>query len=340
MKKSSSINCFKDCLGIGIDVSKADLAIAGITLKQTYHKSISNELKTIDSFICRLKDVGYTGKIICESTGHYHLKLAVICNEHNMNLIVINPLQASKHSKAKIRKTKTDPVDAETLATMCITERDLPKAACLTLDKVLIRLKMGQLCSIEKFIQSLHRSVNQYEETYEELQLSISDIQKEIKAHLQGLQKLQKQMLLEIEDLISEGLEDKELVNDVQEIPGIASTTACLICEFDRDVKNASSWVAYVGLDTSTKQSGQWKGRGKISKRGNGYLRKRLFQSAWGAMMHNEHAKAYYDQLRSEGRSYKEALCIISKKLLRIAYQVVVNKKKYDPKIAFFAKIN
>lgn len=340
MKKSSFINHFKDCSGIGIDVSKDDLSIAGITQKQTYHQSISNEREAIDNFICRLKDIGYTGKIICESTGHYHLKLAVICNNHNMNLMVINPLQACKHSKANIRKTKTDPADAETLASMCITEKDLPKPACLTLAKVLIRLKVGQISSIDKFIQSLQRSINQYEETYEQLQLDISDIQKQIKEHLKGLQKLQKQMLIEIENLIFEKQPDKKLIGHVQEIPGIASTTASLICEFDRDVKNGSSWVAYVGLDTSTKQSGRWSGRGKLSKRGNSYLRKRLYQSAWGAMMHNEYVKAYYEQLRFEGRSYKEALCIISKKLLRIAYQVVVNKKKYDPKIAFSGVIN
>ena len=63
------------------------------------------------------------------------------------------------------------------LATMCITEPDLPKAAQLTIPKVLIRLKMGQLASIEKHLQQLQQSLAQYEETYKELDLELSGYQ-------------------------------------------------------------------------------------------------------------------------------------------------------------------
>jgi len=42
---------FKDCLGIGIDVSKADLAVVGITANTPYFKRVSNDSKAIKSFI-------------------------------------------------------------------------------------------------------------------------------------------------------------------------------------------------------------------------------------------------------------------------------------------------
>ncbi|OUS30692.1 hypothetical protein A9Q98_04085 [Thalassotalea sp. 42_200_T64] len=126
-------------------------------------------------------------------------------------------------------------------------------------------------------------------------------------------------------------------VSELQEIPGVSEITASLVSQLETDVKNANSWVAFAGMDTSVRQSGTWKGKGKMTKRGNPYLRKRLYNAAWGAMMHDEHFKAYYDQLRSRGRGYVEALCIIAKKILRIAYQVRVNHIKYDPKIAFSA---
>ncbi|OUS26643.1 hypothetical protein A9Q98_10035 [Thalassotalea sp. 42_200_T64] len=112
---------------------------------------------------------------------------------------------------------------------------------------------------------------------------------------------------------------------------------ASLVSQLETDVKNANSWVAFAGMDTSVRQSGTWKGKGKMTKRGNPYLRKRLYNAAWGAKMHDEHFKAYYDQLRSRGRGYVESLCIIAKKILRIAYQVRVNHIKYDPKVAFSA---
>ena len=201
MQNASSEKVFKDCLGIGIDVSKADLAIVGITLSESYFKSVRNDMKAIKTFMWRLHKGGYRGKLICESTGHYHLKLAVVCHEIGLELIVLNPLQSSKHSKAKIRKTKTDPQDAYMLATMCITEPDLPQAAQLTIPKVLIRLKMGQLASIEKHLQQLQQSLAQYEETYKGLDLELSVYQQALRDHCNSLKRLRKQMEKDLEDL-------------------------------------------------------------------------------------------------------------------------------------------
>ena len=175
MKNASTIKVYKDCLAVGIDVSKADLAVVGITMKESYLSTIINQVKSIKSFMRRLKRCGFKSKLICESTGHYHLKLALVCHEFGLELIVLNPLQSSKHSKAKIRKTKTDPQDALMLATMCITEPDLPKPAQLTSSKILIRLKMGQIASVEKQLQKMRQSLNQYEETYQGLGLRLRE---------------------------------------------------------------------------------------------------------------------------------------------------------------------
>ena len=51
--------------------------------------------------------------------------------------------------------------------------------------------------------------------------------------------------------------------------------------------------------------------------------------------MHYDYVRAYYDELKAAGRKHTEALCIIARKLLRIAYQVVVHEKEFDAKIAF-----
>ncbi len=80
MKNASTIKVYKDCLAIGIDVSKADLAIVRITVKESYLSTVNNQQKAIRSFMRHLKHCGFKGKIICESTGHYHVKLALICH--------------------------------------------------------------------------------------------------------------------------------------------------------------------------------------------------------------------------------------------------------------------
>ena len=335
MKNASSVQIFKDCLGNGIDVSKAELVAVGITSSGSYLMRVSNQMKAIKTFVQGLHHSGYRGKILCESTGHYHLKLAVVCHEYGLKLIVLNPLQSSKHNKAKIRKTKTDPQDGLTLATMCITEPDLPPPAQLTPSKALMRLKMGQLASIEKQLQQQQQSLAQYEETYEELGLALSAVQQALRAHCGVLKRLRKQLEKELEGLLSQIIPDDESFTHLCAIPGFSNVVSGLVGMFDRQVKGAHSWAAYVGLDISIRESGKWKGRGRLTKRGNAYLRKRLFQAAWGACLNYDYVRAYYDRLKIQGRKHAEAVCIIARKLLRIAYHIVMSGIQFDPKIAF-----
>ena len=335
MRKASTVKVFKDCLGIGIDVSKAELVVVGLTTSEPYIKRVNNRLTSVKAFVRALKKSGYDGKMICESTGHYHLKLALTCHEIGMEIIVLNPLQSSKHTKANVRKTKTDPEDGLTLATMCITEPNLPKPMQLTVPKALIRLKMGQLASIEKQLQKSQRSLMQYEETYAALRLELSELQLRLRDHFQLLKQLRKQMEKELEALLVENMPDHDSYTRLRKLPGYSDVVSGLVGQLDRQVKGSGSWVAYVGVDVSVRESGTWRGRGKLTKRGNAYLRKRLYQAAWGACMNYDYVRAYYDQLKAKGRNHVEANCIISRKLLRIAYHVVVNEKEYDPKIAF-----
>lgn len=335
MKKASTVKVFKDCLGIGIDVSKAELVVVGLTIGEPFIKRINNRQASVRAFVRALKKAGYAGKMICESTGHYHLKLALACHELGMDIIVLNPLQSSKHSKAKVRKTKTDPEDGLMLATMCVTEPKLPKPMRLTVSKALIQLKMGQLASIEKQLQKSLHSLNQYEETYAELGLELSELQVSLRAHHRSFKRLRKRLESELESLLIENMADQKSHTRLCCLPGYSSVVSGLVGQLDRHVKGADSWVAYAGLDVSVQQSGTWKGRGKLTKRGNAYLRKRLFQAAWGACMNYDYVRAYYDTLKAQGRNHIEANCIISRKMLKIAYQVVVNEKEYDPKIAF-----
>jgi transposase len=334
MKKASSIAIFRDCQGIGVDVSKAELVVVGIKSGESYIKRLNNERKAIKLFVRSLSKSGYQGRIICESTGHYHLNLAVICHEYGLRLIVLNPLQSSKHSKARIRKTKTDPEDGRVLATMCLTEPKLPNPSKLTLNKTLIRLTMGQLASLEKQIQQQRQSLRQYEDTYAALGLKLGAAQQALRAHCDELVRLKKRFQKELDELLLQEV-DEELIQCLTAIPGFSMTVSGLVSQFDRNVKSGDSWAAYIGLDVSIQESGTWKGRGKLTKRGNAYLRKRLYLAAWGACMNYDYVRAYYDRLKSQGRKHVEAVCIIARKLLRIAFQVVTKRVQFDQKIAF-----
>ena len=335
MKNAASFKAFGRCHCLGIDVSKASLEVVGIAETDVWKCTVANQLAALESLAQSLVKAGYFGKIVCESTGHYHLLLALVFARYGLDLRIINPLQSSKHQTARIRKTKTDPVDGYVLATMCETERDLPKAANLQSSQVLARLRQGQLQSLDKQIQRLSRSLATYRETYGQLGLEAGQSIVTIDSALAQLRHAKKQLEAELESAYLK-LADADDVGQLRVLPGYSNLMASMVAgAFDRDVKSDRSWIAFAGMDISVRESGTWKGRGKITKRGNSFIRKRCFNAAWGAMMNYPEVRQYYERLRSQGRHHVETLCIIARKLLRIAYAILVKGKTYDPKMAF-----
>ena len=336
VKKARDFKLFCGCTGLGIDVSKETLEIQGLAGDVVWQRTLSNQEAPIEQLARTLKAGGYRHKIICESTGHYHLLLGLVFARYGLDLRIINPLQSSKHQKARVRKTKTDKTDAYSLATMCHTERDLPKAANLQRKKVLIRLKQGQLHTLDKEVQRLGRSLAAYTETYAWLGMEPGQSHEDLRQIVKTLKATKRRLERELEALLREETAGMTEVEQLRQLPGFSPVVAGLVgTVLDRQAKSHRSWAAFVGMDVSVKESGTWRGRGKLTKRGNSYLRKRLYNAAWGAKMNYPEVQAYYDQLKAAGRHHTEALGIIARKLLRIAYAVLVKGKVYDAKIAF-----
>lgn len=334
MKNAPTFATFCGCTGMGIDVSKATLEVVGIAGDEAWRSEAANSELEIEGLAQALKAGGYRGKVICEATGHYHLLLGLVFARHGLDLRVINPLQSSKHRQARVRKTKTDRVDGYVLATMCATERELPAAVRLQPGQVLARLKQGQLHALDKQLQRLRRSVSSYGETYAQLGLEPGASAAGLTRVVAELSVVRRQLQRELEGMLAQAAAEHDLAR-LRVVPGFSTLVAGLVSNFNRDARSERSWVAYVGLDVSVRQSGMWRGRGKLTKRGNSYLRKRLYGAAWGAMMNYAEVRAYYDRLKAAGRNHVEALCIIARKLLRIAYAILVRGKEYDPAIAF-----
>jgi len=312
------------------------LEIVGIEKEQVWRTEINNAEAVIELLAKTLKEGGYQHKIVCESTGHYHLLLGLVFARFGLDLRIINPLQSSKHQKSRIRKTKTDQVDGYVLATMCETERDLPKAAELQSKQVLMRLKQGQLHALDKQLQRMSRSISTYTETYQKLGLEPGSSARALQQVVTGLKSARRALQQELEAMMTQSVGMVHDINRLRRLPGYSLMVAGLVSTaFDRQAKSDRSWVAYVGLDISVRESGKWRGKGRLTKRGNSFLRKRLIGAAWGAMMNYDEVREYYLKIKTAGRNHIEALCIIARKLLRIAYVVLVQGKEYDANIAF-----
>ncbi|MCH6565445.1 MAG: transposase, partial [Proteobacteria bacterium] len=84
MKNAPGFDIFCACIGLGIDVSKASLELVGIENERVWRRELGNNESEIDALAQCLKTGRYQGKIVCESTGHYHLLLGLVFARYDL----------------------------------------------------------------------------------------------------------------------------------------------------------------------------------------------------------------------------------------------------------------
>ena len=143
---------------------------------------------------------------------------------------------------------------------------------------------------------------------------------------------------------------DKEVIERVAlqhttltTIPGVGETIAgTIIAEignferFTDDKDGAEKLVALAEIDPKVKQSGKYKGKAKMSKRGSPYLRKAIRQAAFVAAcgIHKDPMfTAIYEKQKQMGKPFEVALSHAENKMLHVIYSLLKSKKAYKPKL-------
>jgi transposase len=94
--------------------------------------------------------------------------------------------------------------------------------------------------------------------------------------------------------------------------------------------KVAARLQAFMGNDPRLRQSGQWKGHTKMSKRGVEMLRTAFFQSASSAALHDPELRAYYQRKRLQGKRHEVAISHLMRILTRRLVAVLRSEKPYS----------
>lgn len=138
----------------------------------------------------------------------------------------------------------------------------------------------------------------------------------------------------------------KKSISLLTTIPGIGELTAItIVAEIGdfRRFKNSKSLVAYLGIDPSINESGNFKGsKNSMSKRGSNIGRRAIYTAALSAIGIKRNGKAnneiileyYKNKLKS--KKPKVALGAVMHKIVRYIFSVIKNQKPYaqrDPKI-------
>ncbi|MEI6650608.1 MAG: IS110 family transposase [Candidatus Moraniibacteriota bacterium] len=319
-------------VAIGIDVAKSSLSVC-VRFRKGTERALS--LRNTEADIKKrllpfIQDC--TGKTVMESTGHYHFLVALLLSEAGVDVRVVNPILAKQYTSASVRKVKTDPADASGLARMAEVADNLPPSFSFSREALFLRKKLGLIASLGRQLQAAQAALTSVEEAREILGRDVSEAVSAIRTTVLTLRK-------EVRSLERECVAEAKRVETVREraelletIPGVSEFGAVLSLQWFAPGKTAKSFVAYAGLDISSRESGTWKGTCRLTKRGNAFLRARLYASAWGAVMNDDSFRSYYDCLRrEEGRAHVEALTIIARKIIHIMHRILETGLPYDP---------
>lgn len=130
-------------------------------------------------------------------------------------------------------------------------------------------------------------------------------------------------------------------ISNIKTIPGVSDKTISAVLGECGDIKrftSAKSFIAYLGLYPTQYQSGNSLSVGRLAKRGIPIAKHALYMAAVASVRHNtELNKVFHDKV-SAGKSKKEALIIISKKLATIIYSLFKYNKPYEPKRVFIPR--
>ena len=304
---------------IGIDVSKAKLDFALVRGTRTaLEGQCMNTTKGITEWIRKLETHGIQKSTPCvlESTGIYHVPVSLMLKDAGYTVNCINPIITKTYQRASIRGSKTDTIDAERLAHIGLREPRLPifKAT----KEILYANRLVSLVgTLERLKQSYTLALRTLHDSEEMLGVSESTFG-------EPLLKQFRKTIIELQDEIQSHAPAR--ASTLAEIPGVSKHAAAVLMTHleGKHFEHRDQLVAYVGLDVRVIQSGTFRGRGKLSKRGNSYIRKVLFQIAWGLKQHHPLYQELFAKLRKDKRPYKEALAIIARKFLRYLHRHIL----------------
>src|SRR6266699_1238685 len=112
-------------------------------------------------------------------------------------------------------------------------------------------------------------------------------------------------------------------VRGLQQVPEFGPKTVAVLRAELGDVQRftrTDEVIAYGGMDIEIKESGLWKGKAKLSKRGSGLLRRMLYMAALRSIsLEGSAFGAYYQRLVERGLKKGSALSAVMRQVLSMA---------------------
>lgn len=329
---------------IGIDISesffhsaKLDLEKGKYQVREWLYKTETN-LKDFADSLDSSTDI-----CVMEATGVYHLSLAYYLVEHGFQVYVLNPLSVKRYRQMKQSISKTDKQDAIFIASYANSEvKDL--ILFQIPDQTLTQLKQRRMLlnQLQKQLQAVENQIHALNHHPQPDRFTMDFLHHNRQQFKEQIQQVHKH----IHELIEQDYsQQKELLLT---IPGFGEATSNTFIEtinsFDHsDQDNASkAFVKFVGLAPCIIQSGSSiRRQASINRSGAPLLRQKLFLPALTLCtksLKDNPFKTFFLRLRSNGKSFKEAIVAVMHKMVRVAFAILKSKVPYSAELSVITK--
>ena len=306
-------------ISAGIDTSKdqLDIAIHG----QAGGVMVENNAAGWQQLAAWLRQSGVERAGI-EATGGYERGVLRYLQSAGFNVVLLQPLQVKAFAWMRLRRAKSDRLDAALIAdfthTMDAANKMPPDA------------RFDRLGELLTYIQQIEEDIARFKTRLEKLH----DVR--VRQNIQDeIRRFKKQRLAEIRRLRAEIFAHDDLktrYNLVLSIPAIGIRTALsLIVRMpELGLVSREEAAALAGVAPFVHQSGKYQGQTHIGG-GRKRLRRSLYMAAFtGAFNWNPELQALYKQLLARGKDHKCATIACARKLLIYANTVVARGTPWE----------
>ncbi|MBO0594001.1 IS110 family transposase [Cellulophaga sp. E16_2] len=324
---------------LGIDVSKLNLSLSLGSLNEKLvkefesHPDVSNDLKGYKVLLKWLKasvDSEVELLVVMEATGVYHQGIAHYLYEQGYSVCVMQSGRVKRYAQSLDQRSKTDALDSRMLSMLGL-ERN-------------IRLwhppseELQELKGLSRERSSLLNDRTMETNRQGAIASSVHNNARALKRHKIRLKLLNTQIAAVEEDmqlLISKNEVLKRKLDYLTSIPGISFISAATVIGETigfESIVNGKQLASYAGYDVVLRESGNFKGKTRISKKGNSHIRAVLHMPSMTCVRCNPTLKQFYNRLKPNKAKPLVALVAVQRKLLILMYTLWKNEENYDAK--------
>jgi transposase len=303
----------------GVDVAQRTLEIAVEGDAQV--RRIDNRLGPIRRWLQSLPEGCAIG---VESTGNLHQLLVRTAIAAGHTVYVLNARELAHYARALGRRAKTDRLDAQLILRYLQREHEhlhpylLPSAHQAEFDELI-----GRRHQVVRARGSLQQSFT-----------TSSRKPRALGRTLRALEALIAELDARMQELVAAEHTLHTAAAHLRTVVGFGPLLSASMAHAitRRPFKKADAFIAYIGYDPRVRDSGQWRGRRFLSKRGPAELRRLLFTGAMSACK-TKLWQPFYQRYRARGLSSTAALVILARKLARVAFSIVKHNVDFRPEL-------